>query len=84
MKIGVCPHCKQEARLTKDHIIPKWLYGKIHIFGVKKNWGNKNIQWICSPCNSLKGGMPDFAHPISRQLADNIMKIIKDQRSNYE
>lgn len=75
---GTCPLCGYEGQLTKDHIIPKWLYANIHLLGMKKNLGQRNIQYICSHCNSRKGGRPDFKNPIAKGLKKKIIKYIQD------
>lgn len=71
-----CVLCGSTERLTVDHIIPKWLYGKIHVFGLKKNLGKKNHQTLCQKCNSKKGGLPDFNHPVAQPLKEALLKIL--------
>jgi len=82
--IAICPLCGKEAKLTKDHIIPKWLYNRSDQWQFnkneyKKNLGQKNIQMVCSPCNLKKGGRPDFTHPVARPLGELIIKFIQHQ-----
>lgn len=71
-----CVNCGSTEKLTVDHIIPKWLYKKFDIFGLKKNLGKSNIQILCSQCNNEKGGLPDFSHPIAQELADKLKQML--------
>ena len=68
--IGVCPKCGKEAALTKDHIIPKWIYKRFphKQIGLAKNLGVKNHQYICSPCNSKKGNCIDCSTEVGREF----------------
>ena len=82
----ICPKCKQEVpSLTKDHIIPKWLFnpGKLHNLGIrnkKEKWGHlviENTEMMCGPCNLKKGGMIDYTNQKSRELMQEIVDRIQ-------
>lgn len=68
-KLGICPYCKEEKRLTKDHIIPQHLLSFIERFDypeVYLNWreiiyNEDNYEWICSKCNRQKGHKLNFS-----------------------
>jgi 5-methylcytosine-specific restriction endonuclease McrA len=74
--------CGEEKELTKDHIIPKSVYKRFPLkqIGFKKNLGKKNIQMICSDCNSKKSNHIDVSHPIGREfwtkMRDEIDKLL--------
>lgn len=66
-----CERCGSTEKLTKDHIIPKWIYkrsGHLKLKGFKKNLGGKNIQVLCAECNNRKGGSIDLSNPIALQF----------------
>lgn len=69
--IGDCPRCRRKnVQLTKDHIIPKWIYVSAHqlVPKFKKNLGKKNIEYICSPCNSKRSGKIYVGHETGLQF----------------
>lgn len=74
-----CEKCGTTSDLTKDHIIPKWMYKKAHIFGFKKNRGKENIQVLCHKCNNEKGGFVDCSTEIGREFWTKVRDIINKE-----
>lgn len=76
IKADKCEKCGSTENLTRDHIIPKWLYKRLNNFGpslrfsqtFKKNLGQSNFQTLCSECNSKKAGGLDMTHPMTRLI----------------
>lgn len=90
MSKGKCAHCPHEGVLTKDHIIPRWIYRYSSLLGLRgfHNLGQKNIQYLCSECNGKKGGNINVEHPISRAfwtaLRDEINKQLRGVKKPRE
>ncbi len=69
-----CAICGATENLTTDHIIPKWLYKRLHYFDgvntikVRKNLGAKNKQVLCGKHNGEKGGKIQFDHPLTKEV----------------
>ncbi len=84
---ATCPKCGLLAvKLTRDHIIPKWIYkasSQLNLTNFKKNLGEKNIQMICAKCNGKKSGKIDVSTELGRifwtQVRDSIDKELKKQ-----
>lgn len=78
--IGKCEKCGQVALMTKDHIIPKWAYKRSNFFeieGFTKNLGRRNIQNLCSVCNSKKSGFIDVSHSLGKEFWERVADTIK-------
>lgn len=81
-----CEKCGAIENLTRDHIIPKWLYKRLDNlhFGIKvdtkfkKNLGQTNIQTLCAICNSEKGGRLEMSHEITEQIFPWIEDLYND------
>lgn len=71
-----CVKCGATDNLTKDHIIPKWIYKRSHFFHFGKNLGRENIQLLCQSCNLKKGGMIDCSTEIGREFWEHVQKEI--------
>lgn len=63
-----CEKCGQKRKLTADHIIPRWLIRRVHLFGINVDVPEERIQKICADCNQEKGGLIDYVHPTSREF----------------
>ena len=84
-----CEICGTTEDLTKDHIVPKWLMKRLPAFGSKLKGGihgkhNSNIQTLCRPCNSEKGGKIIWESPRTREVMENLMDTIRAELSNYK
>ncbi len=66
----ICPKCnKEKEKLTKDHVIPKWLLRRLHNYGIKRCKAPKVVnEMICSSCNVRKGGKLDYSNPEVREF----------------
>ncbi len=64
MQEGKCAHCKIEAKLTLDHIIPL-AKGGMH--------DRSNAQLLCRSCNSSKNDMDP--EEFAKRYAINLNKI---------
>jgi 5-methylcytosine-specific restriction endonuclease McrA len=73
----VCVKCGSITNLSRDHIIPKWIYGKAQFFGFKKNLGQKNIQMLCRPCNGRKSGYVDCSSEVGRAFWSKVKETIE-------
>lgn len=75
-----CAYCDSKESLTRDHIIPKWLFLRSHMFGLKRHKELKKsgfasvYQTLCGNCNSEKGGLIDYTIPQVRTY----MTLIRD------
>lgn len=74
-----CVKCGSEEELTKDHIIPKWIYKRSQYLGFKKNLGKKNEQILCSKCNSKKAGGIDVTTEIGRNFWIAVRDLINKE-----
>lgn len=65
-----CTYCGATGKLTRDHIIPEWIYKRAHYVFPKfrKNLGVKNYQSLCNSCNNKKSGYIDMRNPIAREF----------------
>lgn len=79
-----CVKCGSEVELTKDHIIPKWIYKRCNVFGFKKNLGAQNKQTLCKVCNFKKGGAIDCQSEIGRIFWRHIRDMINIELQKYE
>lgn len=61
-KPAPCTLCETVAMLTEDHIVPKWFINRLENFGISIIIIG-NIQKLCQPCNSKKGGVLDYKDP---------------------
>lgn len=65
----MCPKCGKDNRMSRDHIVPRWLLRRIGQFGLNKLKQNRLVpelvfQKICVVCNYEKGGKIDYDNPI--------------------
>jgi 5-methylcytosine-specific restriction endonuclease McrA len=81
-----CVYCDSDENLTIDHIIPKWLFNRMELLGlkkVKKTFRKKNTQILCRKCNSIKSGGIDVRSDVGMrfwvELRDFIDKKIQEQ-----
>lgn len=77
-----CVKCGATDELTRDHIIPRWIYKRSNLLqlrGLKKNLGAKNYQWLCDRCNSKKGGSIDVSTEIGRDFWLKLRDAIDEQ-----
>lgn len=84
-KYGVCPVCRKEVALTRDHIIPRWIYESYPVkqIGFERNLGTKNFQYICSPCNGKKGGKIAVIDETSKEFWTKFRDAINLELDNY-
>lgn len=81
--IKLCAKCGSTDNITRDHIIPRWIMVRIHMFGIKaalpEGWSN--FQDLCESCNLIKGGKVDWENPIvreyMRQIAEGILSKLE-------
>lgn len=83
----MCPECREETTPenppTRDHVIPKWLIKRMHMFtGEKATWkkakkglglAQVNVREICAKCNGKKGPFLDFRDPTTREVCQKIV-----------
>lgn len=85
MKVGICPRCKEEKKLTKDHIIPQFYDRYMKLVGIELNINSKdNIEYMCQSCNHKKGNMCDTQQCID--MVNEIIRLAKEKDiylSNY-
>lgn len=79
-----CIKCDSTIELTKDHIIPKWIYKRCNIFGFKKNLGARNKQVMCKVCNFKKGGAIDCSNEIGKIFWTHIRDLINTELAKHE
>lgn len=84
MDKGQCVKCGATEDLSKDHIIPKWIYKRAEEFGFKKNLGGRNKQIMCKPCNFKKGGGIDCSSEIGRIFWTRVRNLINDELIKHE
>ena len=86
---GTCPLCGTgNVQLTKDHIVPKWILKRVpfRTLGIDLRMNDSaNMQYICAPCNSYKGGSIDVSTVVGRQywtaLRDAIDNELEQERT---
>lgn len=75
----ICAKCGATEKLTKDHIIPRWLITKIHLLGlprsIKKLYRKTNYQILCLDCNQAKGGRVDWSLSPASDLKELLIKF---------
>lgn len=76
-----CVKCGSTKNLTKDHIIPKWIYKRSGHFDInfKKNLGKKNTQIMCLDCNVEKSGYIDCSTEMGRDFWTKIRDRINEE-----
>lgn len=69
--------------LTRDHIVPKSLVGRMYFaFGLSKKYstfsGNvENYRMICKECNQSKKNKLDWTEPYTREFMEQVMLSIQ-------
>jgi len=82
----ICPKCnKEKEKLTKDHVIPKWLLRRLHNYGIKRGKAPKVVnEMICGSCNVRKGGELDYSNIKVRMFMLWFVEKIMDKLNEYE
>lgn len=72
-----CARCTKATSgpLTKDHVVPDWLVKRLNHFQIVITIPD-NIEILCGPCNSKKGGDIDYSDPRVAQFMDLFAKEI--------
>lgn len=66
---GTCQKCKLHSDyLTIDHIVPVSILDMLDETGEAKYENESNFQFLCRPCNALKGCRLDKRNPITKQI----------------
>ncbi len=79
-----CVKCGTTENLTEDHIVPRWLWTRLSLFGLghHSKADKTNKQTMCFPCNKKKNSKIDFSHPLVRQkiqeLVDHLQNKLKE------
>ncbi len=82
----ICPSCLEEAEMTRDHIVPRWLRIRIQEFGMthfdicnRAGLRPGLYERICHPCNLAKGGKIDYSVPEVQLYIATFIKMVAEQ-----
>lgn len=76
----ICVKCGSLDDLTRDHIIPTWIYKRRDVFRIEKHYkplGVKNIQKLCKNCNHEKCGGIDCSTEVGRDFWESVYNRIE-------
>jgi 5-methylcytosine-specific restriction endonuclease McrA len=85
--VSLLPHqlrclCCGDLKVTKDHIIPRWLGDYAHFTGyryLRELSAKNNIQPLCETCNRKKSGKLDWHNELTREFMRAFALFILDQ-----
>lgn len=71
-----CEKCKRLVWCTVDHIIPHFFIDSVglRVEGYDHKW---NFQYLCRPCQTLKGARFDFTDPRTMRNLQMYLDILK-------
>lgn len=78
-----CVKCGSIKNLTKDHIIPQWLWKRLKYFNLSIKKRKKimkkrtNIQILCAKCNEKKGAVIDYNNELTIDIMTQVKKEIE-------
>lgn len=89
--IAVCPVCKTETNMTRDHLVPSWFLNDVSKFGISwkelvERAGLQGKMWtlMCGPCNLAKGGYIDYSDHVVRLFMKEFIKEIEARFEYFE
>lgn len=83
-KMMHCPKCGEYGIVTKDHIVPKFLYKLVNPhqdMHIRKKWydlieRNANLRLLCQNCNKKKGSYFDFSDDRTIKLLKTLVSVL--------
>lgn len=73
-----CEVCGTPLKITRDHIVPKWLENRFSYFQLDIYMVN-NDQYLCETHNSRKGGIIDYKDERVRRFLRKFIKALDDR-----